>query len=119
MSRGVLLDEQSARRMERVTIAYERGNRDAKPIKFRTVADEDETKFVGKFAGTWNKGETKTITVWRKTDGVWGETDEEYEVENLQADVSTPNESSFGWVTFSFRGGAYVMDTFECGVAEA
>ena len=107
--------EETARRVLKATTKIERGSRDM-PATSLPRAPGDDGGYVGKFAGVWLKGETKTITLWRKISGTWEETSLTFEVENLAADVETPGEESPGWVGFSFRSGAYLVDWFECDV---
>jgi hypothetical protein len=61
MTRPVAFSEDGARRVIAATKAYEGGNRDASPIKFRHVGDEGGSVRVGKTTSAWNKGTVATI----------------------------------------------------------
>lgn len=63
MTRGVRFTEEGARRVIAATRAYERGNRDQPPIKFRTGGD-DEPLRLGKTTAQWTKGAVATITLY-------------------------------------------------------
>lgn len=64
-TRKVAFNEESAARVAKATLAYERGNRDMPPIKFRDVGDDGgEPVRIGKTPTEWVKGTTKTITLW-------------------------------------------------------
>jgi len=63
MERRVKFSEEGARRIIAATRAYERGNRDQPPVKFRTVGDDASPLTVCRTAGQWLKGETKELDV--------------------------------------------------------
>lgn len=58
---GVKFSEGAARRIVAATRAYERGNRDQPPVKFRTVSDDGGVR-MGQISSTWTKGATATVT---------------------------------------------------------
>ena len=63
--RKVSWNENDARRVAAATLAYERGNRDMPPIRFRTGGDDGgggEEPRLGTISATWNKGSTATVT---------------------------------------------------------
>lgn len=62
-SRKVAFTEEAAGRVAKATLAYERGNRDQSPVRFRHVADESPIR-LGKTTGLWEKGTTTTITLY-------------------------------------------------------
>jgi hypothetical protein len=65
MARKVTFNENDARRIAAATRAYERGNRDQPPIKFRAAGGDDgEPVRIGKTSTEWAKGTTRTITLW-------------------------------------------------------
>lgn len=65
MARKVTFNESDARRIAAATRAYERGNRDQPPIKFRAAGGDDgEPVRIGKTSTEWAKGTTRTITLW-------------------------------------------------------
>jgi hypothetical protein len=84
------------------------------------IGDPAPRLWVGRFAGTWNKFETKTVDVCVKDGSTYIpiEPAETAEVWNGAADVETPDEESYGFLGFSERGGGKVVDWFECDVAE-
>lgn len=64
MARKVVFNETDARRIAAATRAYERGNRDMPPIKFRSVSGDDgggEDIRIGKISSDWPHGETATV----------------------------------------------------------
>lgn len=63
-TRKVAFTAETAARVARATLAYERGNRDQSPIHFRTSGDDGEPVRIGKTSTEWAKGTTKTITLW-------------------------------------------------------
>lgn len=64
-SRKVAFNEEAAGRVARATLAYERGNRDQSPIKFRTVSDDGGDPIrLGKTTAQWLKGTLATITLY-------------------------------------------------------
>jgi hypothetical protein len=62
--RKVAFTEDAAQRIAAATLAYERGNRDMPPIKFRTGGDDGggAEPRLGTISATWNKGSTATVT---------------------------------------------------------
>jgi hypothetical protein len=64
MAKGVKFGEGSARRIIAATRAYERGNRDQSPVKFRTVSDDGENGLLGKTDGDWDKNTLAAITIY-------------------------------------------------------
>jgi len=65
MAKGVKFGEGSARRIIAATRAYERGNRDQSPVKFRTVGDDSgESGLLGKTDGDWDKDTLAAITIY-------------------------------------------------------
>lgn len=64
MARRVTFTEDAARRVVAATRAYERGNRDMPPVKFRTAHDEGEPVRLGKTTAAWNKGTLATIDLY-------------------------------------------------------
>jgi hypothetical protein len=63
MAKGVKFGEGSARRIIAATRAYERGNRDQPPVKFRTVGDDGTPIKIGKTVAPWIKGETQEVSL--------------------------------------------------------
>jgi|694.fasta_scaffold139732_3 hypothetical protein len=65
MARKVTFSETDARRIAAATRAYERGNRNQPPIKFRQVSDEGgDPVRIGKVAAAWDRGTCATVTIW-------------------------------------------------------
>lgn len=64
--RGVLITQESARRIQRVVQRIEGGSRDIPPIHFRTAGDDDGGLRIGKYTGSsvWAKHTTATVEVW-------------------------------------------------------
>jgi hypothetical protein len=63
-TRKVAFTEEAAGRVARATLAFERGNRDQSPIRFRTASDEGDPIRIGKTTATWLKGTLATITLY-------------------------------------------------------
>ena len=62
--RKVAFTEDAARRVGAATLAYERGNRDMPPIRFRTGGDDGgggEQPRLGTISSTWTKNTTATV----------------------------------------------------------
>lgn len=66
--RKVAFTEDAAGRVAKATLAYERGNRDQSPIRFRQVADDGEPVRIGKTSSQWLKGSIATIDLWEAGD---------------------------------------------------
>lgn len=64
MARRATFTEDGARRIAAATRAYERGNRDQSPIKFRTAWEEGEPVRLGKTVAAWDKGTLQTIDLY-------------------------------------------------------
>jgi hypothetical protein len=66
MARRVSFSEDDAGRISKTVRAYEAGNRDMSPIKFRQSGDDGEggTVRLGKTTTAWAKGSLATITVY-------------------------------------------------------
>ena len=65
MTKPVAFNEDGARRVIAATKAYESGNRNMSPVKFRQVSDDGgEAVRLGKTTAVWTKGTTATINVW-------------------------------------------------------
>ena len=60
MTRGARFTEDGARRIVAATRAYEEGNRDAPPIRFRSTGDGDPIR-IGKTLASWPKGSLADI----------------------------------------------------------
>lgn len=68
MTRGVRFTEDGARRIVAATRAFEAGDRDAPPIKFRDVGGDDGGELrIGKVASAWSIGTCATVTLWERT----------------------------------------------------
>lgn len=62
---GVTFTRDAAERIGAATLAYERGNRDQSPIRFRQGGDDGgDPVRLGKTAEKWSKGTLATIDVW-------------------------------------------------------
>lgn len=74
MARRVTFNETDAGRISKAVRAYERGNRDMPPIKFRTVSDEGGSGLpirLARFAGAWTNdplmgANVKNVMLYRK-----------------------------------------------------
>lgn len=66
MARNVRFTEDAAKRVAAATLAYERGNRDMPPIKFRQPGDDDNPIRVGKVTAAWSQGTCATVTIYEK-----------------------------------------------------
>ena len=64
--RRVSFSEDAAQRIGKATLAYERGNRDMSPIKFRTVSGDDggDPIRLGKTSAAWPIGTLADILMW-------------------------------------------------------
>lgn len=62
---NVRFSEGDARRIAAATRAYERGNRDMAPVRFRDPGgDSGDPIRIGKTTSTWTKGSLATITLY-------------------------------------------------------
>ena len=114
MSRGYLTRE-NAGRVAKTVRAYERGSRDMPPIKFRWGGDEGDWFRLARFAGTWNKGETKEVEQCDESGDPLGSGDL-FDVVNYAADVETPDESTYGYLGACLLGETWILMWFECDV---
>lgn len=64
MTKPVAFSEDGARRVIAATKAYEGGNRNMPPVKFRQPGDDGEPVRLGKTTAAWAKGALATINVW-------------------------------------------------------
>jgi hypothetical protein len=115
MARGKLLDERSAARTERAVIAYEQGNRNMRPVKFRTVSDEGDPWILARYAGAWPKGELRTVEVVDEDGEPFDPPEYIEDVKNRFADVDTGDEETYGECGIAFYRGVPFMTEFECG----
>ena len=61
--KGVLITQESARRIQRVVQRIEGGDRNIPPVPIRTAFDEgEEVVRLGTISATWTKGTTATVT---------------------------------------------------------
>lgn len=61
MERRVKFSEEGARRIIAATRAYERGNRDQPPVRFRTVSDDSAGIKLARTTQKWPKGSTQEL----------------------------------------------------------
>jgi hypothetical protein len=61
---NVKFSEGDARRIAAATRAYERGNRDMPPVRFRDPGGDGDPIRIGKTTSTWTKGSLATITLY-------------------------------------------------------
>jgi hypothetical protein len=61
---NVRFSEGDARRIAAATRAYERGNRDMAPVRFRDPGGDGDPIRIGKTTATWAKGTLATITLY-------------------------------------------------------
>lgn len=113
MARGVKFGEGAARRIIAATRAYERGNRDQPPVKFRPGGDDGEDVRVGRTVAQWVKGETQEIPVFSSCDieegyGSGGET---IEAHNEAFDV---NGGRLVWIALADNGCWYMVQAESC-----
>ena len=66
MTRRVAFTEDAARRISAATRAYERGNRDQPPIKFRDPGGDGDPVRLGKTTSAWDKGTLATIELYEE-----------------------------------------------------
>lgn len=64
MARGVSFSGDDARRIAAATRAYERGNRDQPPVRFRDAGGDGDPVRLGKTTAAWNKGTTSTVAIY-------------------------------------------------------
>jgi len=66
--RGVLITQESARRIQRVVQRIEGGDRNIPPLPIRTAFDDGGGELrVGKVAAAWAIGTCATVTIWNRT----------------------------------------------------
>jgi hypothetical protein len=66
MTRRVSFTETDARRIAAATRAYERGNRNQPPIRFRQGGEDGDPVRLGKTTAAWDKGTTATIELYEE-----------------------------------------------------
>lgn len=64
--KGVLITQESARRIQRVVQRIEGGDRNIPPVPIRTAFEEGEGLRVGKVAAAWAIGTCATVTLWER-----------------------------------------------------
>ena len=66
--KGVLITQESARRIQRVVQRIEGGDRNIPPVPIRTAFNEGEQAVrLGKVAAAWAIGTCATVTLWERT----------------------------------------------------
>lgn len=65
--KGVLITQESARRIQRVVQRIEGGDRNIPPVPIRTAFDEGDSLRIGKVADAWAIGTCATVTLWERT----------------------------------------------------
>lgn len=63
-SQKVAFTGEAAARVARATLAYEQGNRNKSPIRFRQVSDDGDFLKLAKTVGTWTKGTTQAVQLY-------------------------------------------------------
>lgn len=117
MARGYL-SPKAARKLGPVVRAFYRGGRNRPPHRFRTGFDDPGDFFrLARFAGTWNKGETKEVEQCDEYGDPMG-SGYVFDVVNHAADVETPNEDSYGYLGACKLGRVWILMWFECDVAD-
>lgn len=110
MARGVKFTEGAARRVVAATQAYERGNRDQPPIKFRQTGDDGGFR-LGKVGEDWNKGATVTVQEYKGN----GEIIEGSEFEAINRFATVPvAEGETVWVACIAIGSTWHLIAAEC-----
>jgi hypothetical protein len=66
MARRVSFTETDARRIAAATRAYERGNRNQPPIRFRQGGEDGDPVRLGKTTARWDKGSLATIELFEE-----------------------------------------------------
>jgi hypothetical protein len=88
-SRGVLITEESARRISRAIQKLEQGSRSVEGRKFRVGYDEEQPR-LGKISASWNKGNTAEVTEINP-DGTDRTGAQSFEATNHFANVTVPS----------------------------
>jgi hypothetical protein len=113
--RKVAFTEDAARRVGAATLAYERGNRDMPPIRFRTGGDDGgdggEPPRLGTIAATWTKNTNATVTQIN-ADGTALSPTVTFTATNYFATVTVP--SGTRKVLCLFVGGRWLLAAAEC-----
>jgi hypothetical protein len=112
--RKVAFTEDAARRVGAATLAYERGNRDMPPIRFRTGGDEPdmpEPPRLGRIAATWTKNTTATVTQI-KADGTSLSPTVTFQATNYFATVTVASGTKK--VLCEFVGDRWLLTAAEC-----
>ena len=113
MTKPVAFNEDGARRVIAATKAYEAGNRNMSPVKFRQVSDDDPVR-LGKTSTSWPKGSIATISVW-ETGTPPGET-QTTGVQLTGCVNKFANVASGKWVMLArCSNGSYYLISAECG----
>jgi hypothetical protein len=109
--RKVAFTEDAARRVAAATLAYERGNRDMAPIKFRSPGGDDDFFRLGRININWQKGQTAVVELLAP-DGSTLTTNENFEAVNYFATVNavaTPKK-----VGCALYGDKWILVAAEC-----
>jgi hypothetical protein len=114
MERRVKFSEEGARRIIAATRAYERGNRDQSPVKFRTVGDDGTPIKIGKTVAQWAKGTTQEVELIYETsceDEGGGSGGETLEAHNKSHDVAADTIVILG---LAGNGCWYLIEAASC-----
>ena len=116
MARKVAFTEEAAKRVSAATLAFERGNRDQPPIRFRQVSDDGDPVRLGKTTAAWNKGTTATIELYEEGTPP-SETKKSPTADTLEGCVNKfVNVASGKWVIVARGGnGSWYLISAECG----
>lgn len=110
--RKVAFTEDAASRVARATLAYERGNRDQSPVRFRQVADDGDPIRLGKTTAQWAKNTLATITLYEGGEPP-NETEEGGTLENCVNKFGTV--ASNRWVAVArAANGSWYLIAAEC-----
>lgn len=109
--RKVAFTEDAAQRIAAATLAYERGNRDMPPIRFRNGGDDADEPRLGSISATWNKGSTATVTQL-KPDGTTLSPTVTFAAKNHFATVTVPSGTKK--VLCVYSGGLWLLIAAEC-----
>jgi hypothetical protein len=113
MARGVKFSPEDARRIAAATKAYERGNRDSSPVRFRQPPDDSDGEQVrlGTVDATWTKGDTATVTRLNG-DGTATDPSETFEATNYFATVTVASGTKK--VACGLVGSTWILIAAEC-----
>lgn len=109
----VTFSEENAKRIAGATLAYERGNRDKSPVRFRQVPDDWEPVVLAKTVSTWTKGTSQNVTLYEEPSPA-GSEQTAAKTRAAFNKLCTVEANRFVFIALASNGNWYLLN-WECG----